>query len=52
MCHCRVFWNKSIIEKPKDGRELVCHASAWDFFIDDDVRQEFWHQLTITVFTE
>ncbi|XP_045467090.1 angiotensin-converting enzyme-like [Harmonia axyridis] len=21
----------AIIEKPKDGREMVCHASAWDF---------------------
>jgi peptidyl-dipeptidase A len=32
------FWAKSIIEKPADGRELVCHASAWDFYVDDDVR--------------
>ncbi|OQR78107.1 angiotensin-converting enzyme-like [Tropilaelaps mercedesae] len=24
------FWNRSILEKPDDGRELVCHASAWD----------------------
>lgn len=24
------FWRKSIIEKP-EGREMVCHASAWDF---------------------
>lgn len=32
------FWDKSILEKPKDGRDLVCHASAWDFFVTDDVR--------------
>ncbi len=32
------FWEKSIIEKPTDGRDLVCHASAWDFFKKDDVR--------------
>ncbi|XP_053697500.1 angiotensin-converting enzyme-like [Sabethes cyaneus] len=32
------FWEKSILEKPKDGRDLVCHASAWDFFATDDVR--------------
>lgn len=32
------FWKNSIIEKPKDGRDLICHASAWDFSIDSDVR--------------
>ncbi|XP_041779407.1 angiotensin-converting enzyme-like isoform X4 [Anopheles merus] len=32
------FWEKSILEKPNDGRELVCHASAWDFYKKDDVR--------------
>uniref|UniRef100_A0A182LUT3 Angiotensin-converting enzyme n=1 Tax=Anopheles culicifacies TaxID=139723 RepID=A0A182LUT3_9DIPT len=32
------FWEKSIVEKPNDGRELVCHASAWDFYKKDDVR--------------
>ena len=32
-----VFWKKSLIEKP-EGRELVCHASAWDFYKDDDFR--------------
>lgn len=31
------FWNKSIIVKPTD-RNLVCHASAWDFFKHDDFR--------------
>ena len=24
------FWNNSMIVKPED-REVVCHASAWDF---------------------
>uniref|UniRef100_A0A1I8P5X5 Angiotensin-converting enzyme n=1 Tax=Stomoxys calcitrans TaxID=35570 RepID=A0A1I8P5X5_STOCA len=32
------FWDKSILEKPTDGRDLVCHASAWDFYLTDDVR--------------
>jgi len=32
------FWNRSIIEKPDDGRELVCHASAWDFYDGKDTR--------------
>ncbi|XP_055848353.1 angiotensin-converting enzyme-like [Episyrphus balteatus] len=34
----KAFWEKSIIEKPTDGRDLICHASAWDFFLIDDVR--------------
>ncbi|XP_053692653.1 angiotensin-converting enzyme-like [Sabethes cyaneus] len=34
----QTFWEKSILEKPTDGRELVCHASAWDFYKQDDVR--------------
>lgn len=32
------FWAHSIIEKPTDGRDLVCHASAWDFYKHNDVR--------------
>ena len=32
------FWKGSIIEKPKDGRELTCHASAWDFYNGVDFR--------------
>lgn len=32
------FWNNSILEKPKDGRDLVCHASAWDFYDGKDFR--------------
>lgn len=31
------FWQKSIIEKPTD-REIVCHASAWDFYNGVDFR--------------
>lgn len=31
------FWTHSIIEKPQ-GRELVCHASAWDFCNGKDFR--------------
>lgn len=32
------FWERSIIEKPNDGRDMVCHASAWDFFDGEDFR--------------
>lgn len=32
------FWDKSMLEKPDDGREVVCHASAWDFYNREDFR--------------
>ena len=32
------FWEGSILEKPSDGRELTCHASAWDFYNGKDFR--------------
>lgn len=32
------FWEKSMLEKPTDGREVVCHASAWDFYNRKDFR--------------
>lgn len=31
------FWKGSILEKP-ENRELVCHASAWDFHNGADFR--------------
>ena len=31
------FYEKSMITKPKD-RDVICHASAWDFAINKDVR--------------
>lgn len=32
------FWDKSMLEKPTDGRKVVCHASAWDFYNRKDFR--------------
>lgn len=32
------YGNKSMIEKPEDGRDVVCHASAWDFYDGQDFR--------------
>ena len=26
------FWTRAMIRKPGDGRQVVCHATAWDFF--------------------
>jgi len=31
------FWEKSMIEKPAD-REVVCHASAEEFYRQEDFR--------------
>ena len=34
------FWRNSVLEKRTDVENMVCHASAWDFFsgsgISDD----------------
>jgi hypothetical protein len=32
------FWNFSMLEKPNDGREVICHATAWDFYDAKDFR--------------
>ena len=32
------FWTKSMLEKPKNGRKVQCMASAWDFYVNKDVR--------------
>jgi len=31
------FWKKSILTK-KDGVDMICHASAWDFYNAEDFR--------------
>ena len=31
---------KAMIQKPEDGRVVVCHASAWDFCDKQDFRYE------------
>jgi peptidyl-dipeptidase A len=31
------FWERSLFKKPRD-REVVCHASAWDVGMSDDLR--------------
>lgn len=34
------FWTRSMLEKPTDGRQVVCHASAWDFYNRKDFRSK------------
>jgi peptidyl-dipeptidase A len=33
----KTFWERSMLTKPQD-REVVCHASAWDVTMSDDLR--------------
>jgi peptidyl-dipeptidase A len=33
----KTFWERSMLTKPRD-REVVCHASAWDVTMDNDLR--------------
>ncbi|XP_062576365.1 uncharacterized protein LOC134238260 [Saccostrea cucullata] len=40
------FWNKSMIIKP-EGREAVCHASAWDFYNQKDFRIKMCTDVTM-----
>ncbi|XP_072939894.1 angiotensin-converting enzyme-like isoform X2 [Epargyreus clarus] len=46
-----LFWERSIIEKPNDGRDMVCHASAWDFFDGEDFRIKQCTTITKAFFT-
>ena len=39
------FWERSLFAKPAD-REVVCHASAWDFDAPEDVRIKMCVQIT------
>uniref|UniRef100_A0ABI7ZDM5 Angiotensin-converting enzyme n=1 Tax=Felis catus TaxID=9685 RepID=A0ABI7ZDM5_FELCA len=41
------FWKTSMMEKPTDGREVECHASAWDFYDGKDVRVKKCTEVTI-----
>ncbi len=32
------FWDLSMLRRPTDGREVQCHATAWDFYDGKDFR--------------
>lgn len=34
------FWQNSMLVKPND-RDVVCHASAWDFYDENDFRSAY-----------
>jgi peptidyl-dipeptidase A len=44
------FWERSLFKKPAD-REVVCHASAWDVDMDDDLRIKMCVKINYEDFT-
>jgi peptidyl-dipeptidase A len=46
----KTFWERSLFVRPKD-REVVCHASAWDINIADDIRIKMCIEQTAEDFT-
>ncbi|KAL4835077.1 hypothetical protein H8958_014866 [Nasalis larvatus] len=41
------FWKKSMLTRPTDGREVECHTSAWNLYLDDDFRIKKCTEVTI-----
>ncbi|XP_039091839.1 angiotensin-converting enzyme-like protein Ace3 [Hyaena hyaena] len=41
------FWRTSMMERPTDGHEVECHASAWDFYNGKDFRIKKCTEVTI-----
>ena len=51
------FWELSMLEKPSDGRDVICHATAWDFYDARDYRirmctRDFVYEDLTTIFHE
>ncbi|GCB71908.1 hypothetical protein scyTo_0008969 [Scyliorhinus torazame] len=44
------FWNNSMIEKPSDGRKVVCHPTAWDMGNRVDFRIKMCTKVTMEDF--
>jgi len=40
------FWQNSVISRPKDGRDIECHGSAWDFHNGQDFRIKMCTRIT------
>ncbi|XP_054706990.1 angiotensin-converting enzyme-like [Uloborus diversus] len=45
----KLFWQNSVIEKPKN-KEMVCHASAWNFYDGKDFRIKMCTQVNMREF--
>jgi peptidyl-dipeptidase A len=46
----QTFWQRSLFVRPRD-REVVCHASAWDLDLEEDIRIKMCIQPTEEDFT-
>ncbi len=46
----QTFWERSLFVKPRD-REVVCHASAWDVDMKDDLRLKMCIEINAVDFT-
>ncbi|MEO8078736.1 MAG: M2 family metallopeptidase, partial [Acidobacteriota bacterium] len=46
----KTFWERSLFVRPRD-REVVCHASAWDINLEEDVRIKMCIDQTAEDFT-
>ncbi len=46
----KTFWERSLFVRPKD-RDVVCHASAWDVDLDEDIRIKMCIEQTAEDFT-
>ncbi|XP_030849597.1 angiotensin-converting enzyme-like [Strongylocentrotus purpuratus] len=44
------FWENSMLERPDDGRDVVCHASAWDFYNRVDFRIKMCTEVNMEYF--
>ncbi|XP_021364030.1 angiotensin-converting enzyme-like [Mizuhopecten yessoensis] len=44
------FWENSILERPTDRRDMVCHASAWDFGNAKDFRIKMCSNVSLETF--
>jgi len=46
----KTFWDRSLFTRPRD-RDVVCHASAWDIDLEDDIRIKMCIEQTAEDFT-
>jgi len=46
----KTFWERSLFTRPRD-RDVVCHASAWDIDLEDDIRIKMCIEQTAEDFT-
>ena len=46
----KTFWERSLLVRPRD-RDVVCHASAWDIDLEEDIRIKMCIEQTAEDFT-